>query len=216
MYCCDHVLMCDHVLVLSVFCSSSDSSFDSSVFCLPPFFFFCQLDPEESRWIAYDRVRCPEEWELYSSGEESDESDEEEEVPESKGSGEDDDDGSRQKHQKHHQKHHQKKNKKKKKTLEKPKVPWTRQDLVRIMLAKKGDNLPMQEAKLKKMMTKYHDRRAHDRPPDLGQECRLAYKEGGKVGRALTPEQHEFLLYDRVLHPAWYAAEKKLDKFAGM
>jgi len=84
------------------------------------------------------------------------------------------------------------------------------------MLAKKGDNLPMQEAKLKKMMTKYHDRRAHDRPPDLGQECRLAYKEGGKVGRALTPEQHEFLLYDRVLHPAWYAAEKKLDKFAGM
>ena len=36
------------------------------------------LDSEESRWIAYDRVRCPEEWELYSSAESEEEEEEEE------------------------------------------------------------------------------------------------------------------------------------------
>ena len=36
-----------------------------------------KLSIQESVWVAYDRVRCPEEWEEYSSGEEEDEEDEE-------------------------------------------------------------------------------------------------------------------------------------------
>ena len=166
-----------------------------------------QLDPVESRWIAYDRVRCPEEWELYSSGE-SEEEEEEEEMEE-------------EEEEDHHHHHHKKKKKKKSAAaaapkLKKPEVPWTRQDLIRIMTSGKTDTLPPQEAKLKKMMTKFHDRRANDRPPDLGQETRLAFKNGGKAAARLTEEQMEFLLYDRVLHPAWYAAKKEIDPFAGV
>ena len=36
-----------------------------------------RLDPEESRWIAFDRVRCPHEWELYSSEESGNDEDDE-------------------------------------------------------------------------------------------------------------------------------------------
>jgi hypothetical protein len=51
-------------------------------------------------------------------------------------------------------------------------VPWTKQDLIRIHTTK-SEELPPQEAKLKKMMNKFHDRRADDLPPDLGQEARI-------------------------------------------
>ena len=51
-------------------------------------------------------------------------------------------------------------------------MPWTKQDLRRINITK-SEELPPQEAKLKKMMNKFHDRRADDLPPDLGQEARI-------------------------------------------
>jgi hypothetical protein len=166
------------------------------------------LDPEESRWVAHDRVRCPEEWELYSSGEEEEE-EEDELVPESEMDGNG---------QHHH--HHQQKKKKKKKVvkIKKIEVSWTKQDLNRIYTTDtKKTSLPPQELKLKKMMTKFHDRRANDLPPDLGQETRLLFKDGGKKRRSkLTSEQREFLLYDRVLHPAWYEGEKLVDQWAGV
>ena len=55
-----------------------------------------------------------------------------------------------------------------------------------------------------------------DIPPDLGQEARIALKLGGKEAAKLTAEQREFLLYDRVLHPAWYEKVKETDKWGGV
>ena len=88
-----------------------------------------RLDPEESRWIAFDRVRCPHEWELYSSeesGNDEDDEDQYEDVPEH-----DEEDGSRYVGQKKHSSTKKKKRSSKPK-LHKPEVPWTKQDLERV------------------------------------------------------------------------------------
>jgi hypothetical protein len=151
------------------------------------------LDVVQSKWVAYDRVRCPEEWTLYSSGEESEDEDEEDDEGASPNS----------------------RRRRKAPAPQRIEVPWTRQDLVRIMEADK-ESLPVQEAKIQKMMKKFHDRRASDQPHDMGFETREQMKKGGKHAKKLTPEQLEFLLYDKVLHPAWYKEAKVENRWAGV
>ncbi len=147
------------------------------------------LEVEESRWIAFDRVRCPEEWLLYSSGESDNERQSYDQANEGDTSP-----------------------KSKAKRID---VPWTRQDLIRIYTAEPS-TLPPQEAKLNKLMKKFHDRRPSSAAPDLGSEARDAAKRHPGGFNTLTLEQREFLLYDKVLHPAWYADVETREKWTGV
>jgi hypothetical protein len=165
---------------------------------------FGVLLEEESRWVAYDRVYNPFDWEEYSSGEEEIEEEESEEED----SDVDSDDSEYEK----------KKEKKKPKKLDPKKrfvADVSRDDIIRIMKANKED-LTVKEEKIRKLINKFHDRSITNTGPDLGQEKRDLLHKGGKYAKKLTHEDKEFLVYDKVLHPTWYPEHVKVDKWAGV
>ena len=174
---------------------------------------FGKITEEEYRWVAYDRVYNPFDWEEYSSGEsETEEEDEEDEDEEKSGDESIDSDESQLQRMKNGKKNSKGKKKERKKRFV---ADVSRDDILRIMKAS-VDDLTVKEAKIRKLINKYHDRSLANIGPDHGQDIRDKVFKGGKHAKRLTSEEKEFLVYDHVLHPTWYPSVYKADKWAGV
>ena len=148
---------------------------------------FGKITEEEYRWVAYDRVYNPFEWEEYSSGESDTE--DEMEAEETADSGSDDhsvdsEESKLQRMKKGKRKPKGKGHERKKRFV----ADVSRDDILRIMKAEVED-LTVKESKIRKLINKFHDRSMANLGPDLGRDIREKAFKGGKHAKRLTSEK---------------------------